>query len=62
MLRSSERTGPDGLVAYFYHKNWAVVREEVCSVVPSNLISGVTKKDLNSSYIALIPKVNNPLE
>jgi hypothetical protein len=52
--------GPDGFSACFYQKNWAVMGEEVCGVILNFLNSGIMNKDLNSTYIALIPKVPNP--
>lgn len=52
--------GPDGFDACFFQKNWAIVGMEVCKAVFLSLNSGIMNKDLNSTYIALIPKTKNP--
>jgi hypothetical protein len=52
--------GPDGFDALFFQKNWATIGMEVCMVALFSLNSGVINKELNSTYIALIPKIKNP--
>jgi hypothetical protein len=52
--------GPDGFSASFFQKNWAVIGDEVSRVVLYFLNNGVLNKELNLTYIALIPKVANP--
>jgi ribonuclease HI len=52
--------GPDGFDAHFFQKNWAIVGVEVCKAVLFSLNSGVINKEINSTYIALIPKTKNP--
>jgi hypothetical protein len=52
--------GPDGFDALFFQKNWAIVVMEVCKAVLFLLNSGVINKELNFTYIALIPKIKNP--
>jgi hypothetical protein len=52
--------GPDGFSSCFYQKNWATVGIEVSQAVLNVLNYGCMNKDLNSTYIALIPKVTNP--
>lgn len=53
--------GPDGFNACFFQKNWDIVGKEVCQAVLFSLNSGIMNKDLNSTYIALIPKSRNPI-
>lgn len=53
--------GPDGFIAAFYQKNWNVVGREVSKVVLSFLHSGVMLKEINQTYITLIPKTRNPV-
>ena len=53
--------GPDGFFASFFQKNWAVIGNEVSHVVLLFLNNGSLNKELNLTYIALIPKVANPL-
>jgi hypothetical protein len=52
--------GPDGLNANFFQKNWALMGDEVCYAVLEILNSGIMPKNLNKTYIALIPKVKHP--
>ena len=49
--------GPDGLGASFYQNNWDVVGEEVSNAVLDTLNSGLMNKELNFTYIALVPKI-----
>ena len=52
--------GPDRLSAGFYQHNWATVGDQVCQAILLTLNNGVINKDLNFTYIALIPKMKNP--
>jgi hypothetical protein len=52
--------GPDGFSADFYQKNWANVGREVSNAVIHILNNGSMNKDINSTYLALIPKIANP--
>jgi hypothetical protein len=51
---------PDGFAACFYQENWATVGTEVCNTILGILNSGSINNELNSTYIALVPKVKNP--
>lgn len=51
--------GPNGFAACLYQENWAVMGEEVCGVILNFLNSSLMYKDLNSTYIALVPKIQN---
>jgi hypothetical protein len=54
-------TGPDSFDAHFFQKNkWPIIGKEVCKVVLLSLNSCAMNKDLNSTYIALIPKNKDP--
>lgn len=53
--------GPDGFSASFYQQNWETIGDEVSSVVLDALNFGFINKEINSTYIALIPKVQNPI-
>ena len=44
----------------FIKKNWATVELEDSQAVLNVLNSGCMNKELNSIFIVLIPKVNNP--
>jgi hypothetical protein len=52
--------GPDGFSACFFQKNWAAIGEEVSRVVIRRLINERMNKEINLTYIALIPKTANP--
>ena len=52
--------GLDGFNACFFQKNWNIVGIEVCQAVLFSLNSGIMNKNLNSTYIAFVPKSKNP--
>jgi len=52
--------GPDGYQALFFQKYWALVGESVCSLVLDVLKGARFPEGLNSTFLALIPKVDNP--
>jgi hypothetical protein len=52
---------PDGFNAGFFQKNWEIMGLEVCQTILYILNSGEISEELNSTYIALIPKMKNML-
>jgi hypothetical protein len=52
--------GPDGLPALFYKRYWNTVGSTVTNAVQSFFSSGRLLKEVNDSFIILIPKVKNP--
>lgn len=52
--------GLDGFVVGFYQQHWSIVKNDVCSAALDFLNNGIIIPTLNFTYIALIPKVNNP--
>ncbi|KAH9769616.1 reverse transcriptase domain-containing protein [Citrus sinensis] len=52
--------GPDGLPAAFYQKHWSSVKEGVTTTCLHILNEGGSIAPLNHTYIALIPKLQNP--
>ena len=52
--------GPDGMSPVFYKSFWHIVGEDVTAVVLKALNTGVVPKSLNSTFIALIPKIKHP--
>lgn len=52
--------GPDGFNAAFYKKSWSTVGQEFTKAVQHVLQSGVCPRGINSTFICLIPKVQNP--
>jgi hypothetical protein len=53
--------GPDGFAASFYQRSWPTVREDVCKAALAFLNHGSFDEELNSTYIALVPKVKTPV-
>jgi hypothetical protein len=52
--------GPDGFNVCFYQKNWPTIGGEVSRAVLHILNNGFFNKEMNLTYIALIPKVKHP--
>jgi len=56
-MPSDKALGPDGFTINFYKACWKLVKHEVWEVVEDSRRSGSIVKSLNSTFIALIPKV-----
>ncbi|GJV92051.1 hypothetical protein Tco_1539864 [Tanacetum coccineum] len=54
--------GPDGYTSAFFKKGWDVVGQEVCTAVHDFFANGQLLKEVNHTFIALIPKVTTPLK
>ncbi|XP_043714817.1 uncharacterized protein LOC122663178 [Telopea speciosissima] len=52
--------GPDGLPPMFFQKYWEFVKEDLFSLVVDFFKTGCIAKELNRTYICLIPKVGAP--
>ena len=52
---------PDGFSSSFYRTYWEIVGDDVSKAVISFLNSGKLLKEVNTTTITLIPKVNCPL-
>jgi hypothetical protein len=52
--------GPNGFSACFYQANWATIKQEVCSAILHFLNTGDLDCRINTTFIALIPKVQCP--
>jgi hypothetical protein len=53
--------GPEGFSASFYHSNWSTIRIEVCNAILHILNTGELDGNINSTFVALIPKVQRPV-
>jgi exonuclease III len=51
--------GPDGFPAGFYQDNWAEVGQEVFLVIKNFFVSAQLNPNVNSTFIALVPKKSN---
>ncbi|KAK3220120.1 hypothetical protein Dsin_014090 [Dipteronia sinensis] len=52
--------GPDGLNLNFIKENWVVIREDFLKFLKEFFKDGSIVKELNNTFIALIPKVSKP--
>ena len=52
--------GPNGMSPIFYKTYWHIVGDDIISIVLNSLNLGNVHESLNSTFIALIPKVKNP--
>lgn len=59
-MKDNKAPGPDGFSAGFLKKAWSIVGNLVVSAVKSLFSSGKLLREVNSTAIALIPKVPNP--
>ncbi|XP_074282891.1 uncharacterized protein LOC141607441 [Silene latifolia] len=59
-LGALKSPGPDGFPALFFQRCWHTVKDDVSSTVLSILNSGLVLKELNITFIALIPKCASP--
>ena len=53
--------GLDGFNAHFFFRVcWGIIKHDVCKVVSNFFRSGKLLKHVNSTFLELIPKVDNP--
>lgn len=50
----------DGFTAIFYQKYWKTIQTKVIKMIQHFFVNGYMLKQMNHSFIALIPKVDNP--
>jgi len=60
-MRSNAAPGPDGLNAVFYKSAWNWANDDIYKVVKDFYTHAHLPADLNQTFIALIPKNNNPI-
>ncbi|GJU27334.1 hypothetical protein Tco_1165955 [Tanacetum coccineum] len=49
--------GPDGYTSAFFKKGWDVVGQDVCRAVHDFFVNGKLLKEVNHTFLALIPKI-----
>ena len=54
---TNKSPGPDGFSFEFYRKHWTTIVEDVFQVVRDFFVNGHFPRGCNSSFIALIPKI-----
>jgi len=52
--------GPDGFGLVFFQTHWPLLQDQICLAVWDFFNSGRSLKEFNHTFIALIPKVDNP--
>ncbi|GJU07589.1 hypothetical protein Tco_1124019 [Tanacetum coccineum] len=53
--------GPDGFTFAFYKKIWDTIKDDVVDFVQDFFNTGILPHGCNTSFIALIPKIPNPM-
>ncbi|KAL2900389.1 hypothetical protein RDABS01_025471 [Bienertia sinuspersici] len=61
-IHGDKAPGPDGFGSYFYKDNWEIVGDQTCEAVLSFFDSGKLLKEVNSTFLSLIPKVTCPFD
>jgi hypothetical protein len=60
-MRNNASPGPDGLNATFYKSAWPWIKQDVSNLVTQFYFSAHFSDDINKTFIALIPKKEQPL-
>ncbi|GJV29926.1 putative RNA-directed DNA polymerase, eukaryota, reverse transcriptase zinc-binding domain protein [Tanacetum coccineum] len=55
-------SGPDGFMSAFFKKSWDLIGNDVCSAAKEFFNNGQLLKEINHTFLALIPKVATPLK
>lgn len=59
-IEDEKAPGPDGYSSRFFKAAWGIVGGEVCKAVRDFFQNGKMLKEVNSTIIALVPKVSTP--
>lgn len=59
-IADDKAPGPDGYSACFFKKAWPVVGQEITEAITLFFQSGCLLKQLNATFLTLVPKVHNP--
>ncbi|GKD95824.1 hypothetical protein Tco_1379721, partial [Tanacetum coccineum] len=55
-IGDDKASGPDGYTFAFFKKGWSVVGHDVCKAVQDFFSNGCILKEINHTFLALIPK------
>ena len=61
LKNGNKAPGPDGFNLMFIHKSWKTIKDDIMNFFKEFHLNGKLVKGLNSSFITLIPKVENPM-
>ena len=59
-IKSDSAPGPDGFHARFFQYYWNVLRNDISAMIVQCFSTGYLLKELNKTFIVLIPKCNKP--
>lgn len=59
-MHPTKALGPDGLSALFYQMFWYIIGDDVSNQVLHVLNDGLSLKEVNHTFLCLIPKVKKP--
>ena len=59
-LAPDKSPGPDGFPPFFFQKYWTLVGNSVIRAVQAFFYSGRMLREINHTFLALIPKIDNP--
>ena len=59
-MNPNKAPGPDGFNSFFFKRCWPIVGKDILAGVHSFFTSGKLLGEVNSTFIALVPKVANP--
>ncbi|XP_026459459.1 uncharacterized protein LOC113360132 [Papaver somniferum] len=59
-MSNDKAPGPDGFPPNFFKLNWDIIGNDIVSMVQHFFLFGHLLKEMNATFIALIPKVDNP--
>ncbi|KAM1949581.1 hypothetical protein ACFX15_009620 [Malus domestica] len=61
-MQPSKASGPDGMNPFFFQKFWNIVGEDITNAIKNFQASGKLLKQINFTYVSLIPKTKQPEE
>lgn len=61
-LAPDKSLGPDGYPPFFFQKYWGLIGNSVCRAVQAFFHSGKMLKEINHTFLALIPKMTTRLQ
>ncbi|GJW67965.1 RNA-directed DNA polymerase, eukaryota, reverse transcriptase zinc-binding domain protein [Tanacetum coccineum] len=59
-IEDNKAPGLDGFSAHFFKKAWSIVGKDVCLAVKDFFVTGKILREINSTLIALVPKMQTP--